>query len=145
MFRFSTSMWICGAPKTPRELGKIIGKFTRSKVVILDLTNKNFYSLVMHCQLQLTDIPYKHFFIEGRSVPTSEQWVKIKSFIDTSLAKNRRVLIHCTNGVHRSGAVALKYLCETDPELCEKDALRKYEATRGELHTKQKAWILQKK
>lgn len=76
---------------------------------VLNLTNtKRYYSPDRLIKRDGSPMDYLHVSIPHGRAPTLAQWSECMNFIDLHRSK---VAVHCTHGVHRTGAIVCAYAC----------------------------------
>ena len=110
---FAESIVISGTPKGIQQFNTWIGKCDALVVTgvtgVLNLTNTTKYyspEWVSNREGQTTE--YLSVPIPHAKPPTLKQWLTCIEFLDRHRG---RVVVHCTHGVHRTGAVVCAYAC----------------------------------
>jgi protein tyrosine/serine phosphatase len=75
----------------------------------VDLTEDGEYGVPSYAG-QIDGVEYVRFPIPDRSVPTHEQMTAILDYVDTALAEERTVYVHCLGGIGRTGMTVACHL-----------------------------------
>ncbi len=101
--------------------------------LIIDLNRSTSYynfESIKKKSLLLSNTKYYKFKLENGQIPCEEITKEICQVIKESHEKNEIIVVHCFNGINRTGYIVCRFLCEAFG-LAAEEAIEHFEKARG--------------
>lgn len=102
------------------------------KIIDINFSNSyyNFYNLKKKFKNELSGIEYLKIPLTPKEIPSRKELNRIYDILNKNISKKQYIIIHCTNGVVRTGYVLVYFLCKRFEYSVEK-SLKVFEQFRG--------------